>query len=126
MRKSIIAIICLILFCPVLSGCGSAIRIYSIPSGANIYKNGVDTGLITPAKIRIRHLSVGIHEISVRKAGYRAIPELQNVDIEISVGNIIMSWWPPILIKNLTGNYWKGAVDPRRGRLDTFRFMENE
>ncbi|MBF0593865.1 MAG: PEGA domain-containing protein [Candidatus Omnitrophica bacterium] len=111
----------LTVFCVLAAGCGSALRVYSNPLDANIYVNGVDTGKKTPATIGVRSLHVGRSYISVEKEGYKTTTQKQLVDVGVSVGNIIWSWWPPVLIKNLCSNYWKTINYPSDEHLPEFQ-----
>ena len=48
-------------------GCRS-LSIRSTPPGAHVLMNGVDTGLTTPASIRVRHLPLGETTITVARS----------------------------------------------------------
>ena len=104
------------------TGCHS-LPVSSYPPGARVFMNGKDTGLTTPTAIRVRHLPVGQNVITVAKEGYFSVPSRQEVKVEISKGNIAFSWWPPVLIKNLCGDKWKGITSPRGRRLNEFRLQ---
>lgn len=104
------------------TGCHS-LPVSSYPPGARVFMNSKDTGLITPTAIRVRHLPVGRTVITVAKEGYFSVPSEQEVNVGISKGNIIFSWWPPVLIKNLCGDRWKGITSPRGRRLNEFRLQ---
>ena len=107
----------------ILSGC-SKIAVYSDPAGARVLLNGVDTGRTTPTSIRVRNLPVGRSYISVEKEGYHSLTKKQAVDVRISIGNIVWSWFPPLLIKNLVDNRWKGITYPPRRFLQEFELGE--
>jgi len=110
----------LLLIMSIISGC-SSIGVYSNPSGAKIFIDEKDTGEVTPKSIGVRHFSSGRSYVTVEKEGYKALTERQAVDVKVSAGNIIWSiFWPPILIKNLFGDAWKGVISPRRGNLEEF------
>ena len=104
--------------------CGS-LAITSDPPGAHVFINGTDLGRTTPAAIRIRNLPVGRTVISVEKEGYVSDPPSQEVIVEWSDGNIMFTWWPPVLIKNLAGNRWRGITTPRSRRLETFQLVSD-
>lgn len=106
----------------IVSGCHS-IAVYSSPSGARVFMNDIDTGKTTPAEIRVRDLPVGRTSITVVKEGYTALPLKQNVDVEISTGSVIFSLFPPVFIKNLFGDLWRGITYPRDRRLEEFEMQ---
>ncbi|MDZ4199925.1 MAG: PEGA domain-containing protein, partial [Kiritimatiellia bacterium] len=101
------------------AGC-SSIAISSTPSGGRVYINEKDTGLVTPTDIHVRKFHTGTTYISVVKEGYIASPEKQAVQVKYSGGNIFWSWFPPVLIKNLLGDWWRGVVIPRDRMLEDF------
>lgn len=108
----------------IMSGC-STIGIYSDPSGAKIFINDKDTGKITPTLLRARHLRQGRSYVTVEKEGYKTLTKRQSIDVRVSVGNIICSiWWPPVLIKNLCGDLWKGITHPRGRHLEEFNLQK--
>ena len=110
----LLAAICL------LAGC-STIDVSSTPSGARVFVNDTDTGKTTPTSIKVRHLPLGRASITVEKEGYQSVPPKQEIETGISVGNIVWSViWPPVVIKNLCDNFWKGITYPHRGRLEKF------
>ena len=105
-------------------GWGGSLAIRSDPPGAQVFINGTNLGRATPAAIRIRDLPVGRTVIAVEKEGYLSVPPSQEVVVEWSHGNIRFSWWPPVLIKNLAGNRWRGITSPRSRRLEVFRLVD--
>lgn len=107
----------------VIAGC-SSIGVYSDPSGAKIFINDTDTGKVTPASLKTRHLCKGRSYITVEKEGYETLTKRQPVDVKVSVGNVILSIWPPVLIKNLLGDLWKGIVSPRGRHLKEFNLQK--
>ena len=107
----------------IISGC-SSIGVYSNPSGAKIFINDKDTGRVTPASLRTRHLRRGRSYITVEKEGYEILTKRQPVDVRTSVGNIVFSVWPPVLIKNLFGDLWKGITHPRGRHLAEFNLQK--
>ena len=107
----------------IISGC-STVGVYSDPSGAKIFINDNDTGKITPSLIGARSLRTGRSYITVEKEGYKTLTKRQSVDVRISVANILLSWWPPVLIKNLFGNLWKGIINPHARQLEEFNLQK--
>jgi hypothetical protein len=105
-------------FC-LLCGC-SSIGVYSSPSGARVFMNDVDTGLTTPASIRVKNLPMGRSYITVVQDGYISEPRKQEIEVHLSVGQIIWSWFPPVLVKNLCGDFWKGVTYPPSRHLADF------
>ena len=104
-----------------LTGCSSVIRVYSNPDDARVFINGADTGLVTPAELAVRDLRMGKSYVTVEKDGYRTITPKQVIDVRLSVGNVIWSIWPPVLIKNLCSNLWKGFEAPKNKHLSDFQ-----
>jgi len=102
-----------------LAGCHS-LGISSSPSGARVFLNDSDTGKITPASIRVRDLPLGFSYVTVAKDGYITSPPKQEVEVHLSVGNLVWSWFPPVLIKNLVGDMWKDIEYPSSGHLEDF------
>lgn len=103
------------------TGC-SSIRVNSNPSGAHVLMNGVDTGRLTPTSIRVRDLHMGRSTISVEQEGYLSVPAKQEIEVGVSVGDIVVSVIvPPVLIGNLFGNFWKGIDYPESERLEEFQ-----
>ncbi len=112
----------LVIVACLLSGC-SSLGISSSPSGAKVYLNDVDSGMTTPASIRVRNLPVGLTYITVAKDGYVSAPKKQQVEVRYSSGNILWSWFPPVLIKNLFGDLWKGITYPRGKQIEDFELQ---
>lgn len=88
--------LCLSVLVALLSTSCSSVRIASRPAGAKIYFNGEDTGLLTPAAVRVTQLPKGDLDIELRKDGY--IPDGRQMSVRTSVGKIICSIFPPVLI----------------------------
>ena len=123
-KKGFKAIVVLLLIVCIMSGC-STVGVYSYPSGARILVNEQDTGKVTPASLKARHLRPGRSYVTVEKEGYESLTNRQPVDVRVSVGNIIFSvLWPPVLFKNLFGNLWKGIVFPRTRHLEEFELQK--
>lgn len=120
-----IAVFLCIVFIAGKGWCGS-LAIRSDPPGAYIFVNGTNIGRMTPAAIRIRDLPIGRTVFAVEKAGYVSVPPSQEITVELSHGNIRFSWWPPVLIKNLAGNRWRGITSPRSRCLEVFRLVAAE
>jgi hypothetical protein len=119
-----LAIKVMLLACMLVAAGCSSLRVYSKPPGAKVFVNGSDTGRTTPTKIRVRHLALGRSYITVEKEGYLCMTPKQEVDVAISVGNIAMSWWPPVLIKNACGDLWKGVTYPPRRHIPSFELQK--
>ena len=81
-----------------------SVRVSSRPAGARILVNGSDTGFFTPAQIALTDLErIGGEQpfkIEVIADGYRQVPA-QYTKYELSVGRIVVSVLPPLLIVNL-------------------------
>jgi hypothetical protein len=106
-----------------LSGCTS-IGVSSSPSGARVFLNDADTGLTTPTSIRIRDLPLGKSYITVVQDDYISVPRKQEIEVQLAVGQIIWTWFPPVLVKNLCGDFWKGITYPKDRHLEDF-FMQS-
>ncbi len=91
----------------------SSVRISSRPAGANIFINGEDTGLLTPAAIRVTKLPKGLLDIEARKKGY--VPEHGQMWVRTSAWKIIWSIFPPVLIDAMCDK-WR-SVRPGRVSL---------
>lgn len=89
----------------------ASVAVSSNPSNARVFVNGKDTGLLTPAELRVRSLPTGILNVEARLQGYK--PESGSLRVARSVGKIIFSIWPPGLI-DFGCDGWKSA---RPGRL---------
>ena len=104
-----------------LTGCSTTIWVHSNPEDARVLINGADTGMMTPAPLTVRELRTGRSYVTVEKEGYKTITPKQVIDVKISAGNVIWSIWPPVLIKNLCSNLWKGIVYPEHKKLADFQ-----
>lgn len=73
--------------------------------------DGKDTGELTPAKILLRRIPVGDHDITVQKEGY-AVPQAQNFKVIVAKGKIILTVFIPELFVplELLGRRWKHAL----------------
>lgn len=109
----LVATVCL------LSGCRS-IGVSSSPSGARVFMNDSDTGMTTPASIPVKKLPLGRSYITVVQEGYISVPRKQEIEVHLSIGQIIWSWFPPVLVKNLCGDFWKGITYPESRHLEDF------
>ncbi len=118
MRRASKAILLTSMF--LLPGCGSTIGVSSSPSGARVIMNERDTGMTTPASIRVGSMPTGRSYITVAQEGFTPTPRQQEVEVRVSIGNIIWSWFPPILIKNLRGDRWRGVTYPQSRHLEDF------
>ena len=79
---------------------------------------------MTPTSVRVRDLQLGRTSITVEQEGYHSVPPQQDVDVEVSAGDIVVSVIvPPVLIGNLFGNFWKEITYPRNQRLQTFQLQ---
>jgi hypothetical protein len=119
MKNKLVSKVILSVIVCLLSGC-SSIGISSSPSGARVFMNDVDTGLTTPALIRVRDLPLGRSYITVVQDGYISVPRKQEVEVQLAVGQIIWTWFPPVLVKNLCGDCWKGITYPKDRHLEDF------
>lgn len=124
LRDNLKTMVVLLLSICIFSGC-STIGVYSDPSGAKIFINEKETRMVTPKIIGARNLRTGRSYITVEKEGYETLTKRQAVDVRVSIGNILMSWWPPVLFKNLFGNLWKGITYPRNRHLKEFELEKN-
>jgi len=104
----------LVLFVSCCSALFTGCAQYSItsnPPNANIIINGVDTGEVTPKSMYLCDLPYGLNSISVKKSGYDN-PVPVDLDVKTSPGAIILSiLFPPALIGELSGNFWRGSND---------------
>lgn len=92
-KISVLSLTCLV---ALLSTSCSSVRIASRPAGAKIYFNGEDTGLLTPAAVRVTKLPKGNLDVELRKDGY--VSDGRQMSVRTSVGKIIWSIVPPVLI----------------------------
>lgn len=107
----------------IVSGC-SSIGVSSTPSGAHIFMNEANTGMTTPASIRVRDLPLGRTYITVEKEGYHTVTPKQELNVEASISRIVWSvFFPPLLIKNLCGDLWKGITYPPGRHLEDFNLQ---
>ena len=111
----------------IVSGC-SSIGVYSSESGASVFMNEADTGMTTPVSIRVRDLPLGRTYITVKKEGYHTVTPQQEVDVEVSIGQVVWSvLLSPIFIpKNLFGNLLKGITYPRGRHLKEFKMEKTK
>jgi hypothetical protein len=48
------------------------------------------------------------------------VPRKQEIEVQLAVGQIVWTWFPPVLIKNLCGDYWKGVTYPKDRHIEDF------
>jgi len=123
LKKGLGVALLLIAVC-IASGCHT-IAVYSEPAGARVLVNGVDIGRSTPTKIKVRNLNLGRSYITVEKEGYRTETKKQAIDVRVSVGAVAFAWFPPVLIKQLCDNMFKGITYPPRRHLEEFILVED-
>lgn len=107
--KPLIALIVISMFCScasILSGRKQKVNITSYPSGARIYVNGKDQGVITPSTIKLpRKKSVSL---VFQKSGYEDGTLEQGSSFNFAtLGNILLGGIPGFLIDWGTGAIYK-------------------
>ena len=93
-----------------LSGC-STVSVVSTPANAQVFIDGKDTGKVTPTGLRVHALPSGQRRVELRKEGY--LPYHQDLRVRVNPGKILMSWFPPALLKFGIGDHWKTASPGR-------------
>ena len=107
--KPLVALIVLSMFCScasILSGRKQKVNITSYPSGARIYVNGKDQGVITPSTVKLpRKKSVNL---VFQKLGYEDGALEQNASFNFTaLGNILLGGIPGFLVDWGTGAIYK-------------------
>jgi len=103
----------LVLMMLLVTSC-STVVVDSSPPRAKVLIDGEETGMLTPTGLRVRGLRSGHRSIELQKEGYAS--SYQTVSVRVSAGKILMSWFPPMLLKFGIGDCWKIA-GPGRIRL---------
>lgn len=93
----------------VFDGSKQYVRINSMPSGAEVYLNGNNTGQVTPARIKVpRKGNNGTrgHQIELRKDGMVA---QQKIDRNWNATTLLsfLFFWPGVFIDLGTGAWWR-------------------
>ena len=98
--------LCVLAMVVLVSGCLS-IPVNSNPQGATLILDNVDTGKTTPTELLVRNLRHGVHTVTVRKEGYRAVTPPQQIKIRVNAGAIVASALLPFPVGICQ------AIDPR-------------
>ncbi len=104
----ILSVVLLVSSCAsILNGKNQKIDVNSYPTGARVYVDGEDTGVITPAKVKVRRKSKGV-TLTLQKQGYEDNSTKLNSKFNPTViANIVLGGIPGALIDLGTGAFYK-------------------